>query len=98
MSVPTRAEVESMVRARLADDPAFRASLMENPRAVLSALLGLEIPDAVNVEVHEESLAHVHLVIPAAEGDGEVSDDELELVAGGACWSNVGGSPGYLPG
>ena len=87
-----------MVRDRLADDPEFRAALLADPRAALSALLGLDLPDAVNVEVHEEPLAYVHLVIPAAEGDGEVSEDELEMVAGGACWSNVGGGPSFLPG
>lgn len=90
MNIPTRAEVDALVRERLNSDSEFRAALLADPRAALSALLGLDLPDAVSVEVHEESLAHVHLVIPAADGDGEISEDELEMVAGGACWTNCG--------
>lgn len=90
MNIPTRAEVDALVRERLNSDSEFRAALLADPRAALSALLGLDLPGAVSVEVHEESLAHVHLVIPAADGDGEISEDELEMVAGGACWTNCG--------
>ena len=83
MGVPSRAEVEALVSEQLASDPAFRAELLADPRAALSALLGVAIPDSVVIEVHEESLAHFHLVIPHAEEARDISDAELELVAGG---------------
>ena len=83
MSVASRAEVETMVSERLAGDPAFRSQLLADPRAALSELLGVAIPDSVVIEVHEESLAHFHLVIPNSEEARDISDEELELVAGG---------------
>lgn len=88
MGVPTRAEVDAAVRQRLASDPDFRSQLLADPRSALSSLLGVGIPESVAVDVHEESLAHVHLVIPAGDGDGEISEDELEMVAGGVCWAD----------
>ncbi len=94
MSIPTRAELDALVRDHLANDPSFRAELVADPRAAVSKLLGLALPDAVQVEVHEETLTHIHLVIPTQSASGEISDDDLELVAGGQmCWGNCGDVP-----
>lgn len=88
MSIPTRAEVQAQIAQRLAEDPAFREALLEDPRSAVSAVVGFEIPEAVTISVHEESLTDVHIVIPAAAGD-EVSEEDLELVSGGVCWSDT---------
>lgn len=91
MAIPTRAEVDQMIRERLASDPDFRGAMLADPRGTLSALVGIELPEAIDVEVHEESLTHLHITLPAADLAGaELSDDSLEMVAGGACWSNCG--------
>lgn len=87
MAIPTRAELDALVRDRLASDPDFRAALLADPRATLSELVGITIPDAVTVTVHEESLTDIHLVLPAPRAlGGEIAEDDLELVAGGVCW------------
>ncbi len=88
MGIPTRADVDAMVREKLATDPDFREALLADPRGTLSALVGINLPDVVAVSVHEESLTSIHLVLPAVTGSGELADDELELAAGGACWTN----------
>jgi len=88
MSIPTRAELDSLVHDALANDPAFRHALLADPRAAVSKLLGLALPDAVRIDVHEETLTHIHLVIAASVACGEMSDDDLEQVAGGVCWGN----------
>lgn len=91
MSFPTRREVDGLVARALAEDPQFRTNLLADPRGALSALIGVPIPAAVNVVVHEESLTDIHLVIPAAADNDALSDSDLELVAGGAsCWDNCG--------
>ena len=86
MSVPTRSEVESIIAERIAADPSFRDSLTADPRAVLSEIVGFDVPQNVQVILHEESLTQIHLTIPASEN---LSDADLELVAGGG-W---GGPP-----
>ena len=70
-------------------DPAFKALGLRDPRAAVQEALGLDLPDSLNVVVVEDTLAKVHLVLPAgplADGEmcnGELSDEELALVAGG---------------
>jgi hypothetical protein len=81
MAVPTRAKVEAIIAERIAADPAFRDTLLADPRAVLSEVVGFDIPDNVQVVLHEESLTQIHLTIPASPA---LSDADLELVAGGA--------------
>ena len=92
MAVPTRSEVEAMIAGRIAADPGFRDTLLADPRAVLSEVVGFDIPESVQVVLHEESLTQIHLTIPAGEN---LSDADLELVAGAGwghsgCNSNVG--------
>lgn len=91
MAIPTRPEVTEMINRKLAEDPAWRQQLLADPRAALSELVGMDIPEAVRIEVHEESFTSLHVVLPAVAPDGELSEDDLELVAGGgACWDNCG--------
>lgn len=89
MAIPTRADVDALIRERLASDPDFREQLLADPRGTVSALVGIDLPDVVTVSVHEESLTHLHVVLPAVPAGSELSDEDLELVAGGAvCWAD----------
>jgi hypothetical protein len=84
MEMLSRGEAEQRIRAEA--DPAFRAELLADPRKALESELGVQIPESVSVQVHEESMSEVHLVLPAAQED--LSDADLELVAGGAGWAD----------
>ena len=85
MAVPTRSEVEAIIAERIAANPGFRDTLLADPRAVLSEVIGFDIPETVQVVLHEDSLTQIHLTIPSSD---ELADDDLELVAGGVCWSD----------
>lgn len=54
-----------------------------------------DIPEYVQVILHEESLTQIHLTLPAAEA---LTDDDLELVAGGGTWLPGQGDVGDLAG
>jgi hypothetical protein len=94
MAVPTRTEVEALIAERIAADPAFRETLLADPRGVLSQILGFDIPESVQVVLHEESLTQIHLTVPSSEA---LSDADLELVAGGVCWSDTCGTTCIAP-
>jgi hypothetical protein len=84
MAVPTRTEIEAMIAENVANDPTYRDRLLADPRGVVGELLGMDLPPSISVILHEESLTHIHLTIPATDA---LSEDDLELVAGG-CWSH----------
>lgn len=76
-----RHEAEVMIAERIASDPGFRDRLLADPRAVLSEMVGFDIPDSVEVVLHEASLTQIHLTIPSVHG---LADADLDLVSGGA--------------
>jgi hypothetical protein len=81
-------DFEAQVIARAVQDPAYRARLLADPRAVF-AELGLSVPPEVKIEAVEETAGQYYLVLPALERAGRhagaaLSDAELEHVAGGA--------------
>ena len=79
----TRGGIQDKV-AQKATDPAFRKSLMANPKASLEKVLGAEIPKGVNVKVLEESADTYYVVLPHTTKEGaELDDASLEKVAGG---------------
>jgi Nitrile hydratase, alpha chain len=78
-------ELEAQVLAQAVQDPAFRARLLAEPKAVF-AELGLSIPPAIQIQVLQETAEQYYLVLPAAaerRAGASLSDADLEQVAGG---------------
>jgi hypothetical protein len=80
-------------------DEAFRERLKANPRAVLRES-GVEVPDRIEIRVIQNTPEAVYLMLPPAKrprpASGELTDKELERVAGGCdygdtCWSDACG-------
>ena len=81
-----RAEVERRLIQRSLEDEEFRQSLLDDPRAAIEQELGDQLPESIEVRAVEESAQTIYLVLPSASRvsqGGELSDQELETVAGG---------------
>jgi hypothetical protein len=82
-----RAEVERRLVQRSLQDEDFRQRLLDDPKGTLEQELGRGLPAGVEVRVVQESADTIYLVLPSASalGDqgGELSEEELEAVAGG---------------
>ena len=75
-------------------DEAVKARFLADPKAVL-AEHGMTVPDQIGIEASEDTDLHINLTIPAApDGNGELSDGELNAVAGGI--SVPGGAPSFM--
>jgi hypothetical protein len=81
----TREGVENELAVKGWNDPAFMEKLKTDPKAVLAEEYGVQMPDNVSVTVIEETPTNLYIRIPPNPSDLELSDEQLELVAGGEC-------------
>lgn len=81
------AQMNTVVIAKALTDAAYRAALLEDPRAVVEREFGVALPAGFTLEV-VEAKADSHVIVlpyaPAVGADGELSDADLEAVAGGS--------------
>ncbi len=82
-----RSEFERKLIIKAWEDEAFRQELLANPKAVYAKEAGRELPDNLKIEVIDEPAGVIKIVLPpnpvTAEVEQELSDEELEAVAGG---------------
>jgi hypothetical protein len=82
---PTKGQFESILVQRAWNDSAFADQLRKDPKAALTSMLsthGGEIPPGKNVRVAFEQADECVISIPAGAAE-ELTDEELEAVAGG---------------
>lgn len=63
------------------EDSAFRQQLVSDPKNAIQQALGIDLPEGIQVHVHESDMNTIHLSIPP----GELDEEQLEAVAAGRC-------------
>lgn len=76
----TQAELRAQIIAKAGEDEAFRSQLLADPKAAVASVIDIDLPDALSVQVHEESATSFHLVLPST---GRMTEEELGQVFGG---------------
>lgn len=77
--------IQTQITARSLKDATFRQEMLTDPKAVLAREYNVQVPEHITVRVIEEQPDTLSLVVPPALSDvEELSDADLEAVAGGA--------------
>jgi hypothetical protein len=83
-SIDTRFDLGKRLIVKAWKDPAFKESILKDPKGLLETQLGGTLPAQVKIYVHEEDSDTLHLCIPLAPSNvAELSDEDLARVAGG---------------
>ena len=81
------AESSERMRKALTDkaveDAEFRQLLVGDPKAAINQEFGIEIPDYINVVVHESTMQDLHLTLPPTSYD--LNEEQLEAISAGLC-------------
>lgn len=75
------------MQKKAAEDETFRKAMLANPNKAISEFIGQEIPAdfRINVVEFDPSYQFTFLMPPT----NELTDEELDTMAAGACWWNI---------
>jgi hypothetical protein len=91
-------QLEAQLISRCWQDANFKKRLLADPRSTIEGALSLKLPSGMKVRVQEEAPDTLTLILPARPlAGGELSDAELEQVAGGRMPLGFVPAPPYTP-
>jgi hypothetical protein len=80
----TRRDLETALIERCWKDPAFKKAVLSDPKGMLEQHLGQKLPTQLRILIHDEDANTLHFTLPPAPSNlTELSDEDLERVAGG---------------
>lgn len=77
----TVGELSARLTERASVDGDFRSRLLSDPKAAVQEELGVEVPDEVAIQVHENDMQTVHVALPATD----LAEEQLEAISAGRC-------------
>jgi Nitrile hydratase, alpha chain len=84
MQPPSHRDLETALIEKCWKDPDFKNEVVKDPKGMLERHIGQKLPANLKVFIHEEDANSLHFALPPTPSNAtELSDDELEKVAGG---------------
>ena len=79
-------DMRAHLTAKAAEDSAFRAQLVADPKGVMNQEFGITVPDHIDIVVHESDVRTVHLALPP---DPVMDEEQLEAISAGLCCCGI---------
>ncbi len=79
----SRGEMRDLLAKFSTENADYRAAVINDPKKIIEAQFQLSVPDGVTLKVVEDSAETINIVLPPNQAGGELSDADLEAVAGG---------------
>lgn len=80
----TKHDLETRLIEKCWKDPQFRKEVLADPKGTFERHLGRPLPADLKIVIHEDSANTINLALPPTPTNAaELSDDDLEKVAGG---------------
>ncbi|HLL84841.1 MAG TPA: NHLP leader peptide family RiPP precursor [Longimicrobium sp.] len=83
MPADNRSQLLTDILSRAASDRTFRVALLNEPASTIQTAFGVQVPQNYRLKFIERGAADSLIVLPDLVAAGELTDDELEDVAGG---------------
>jgi hypothetical protein len=78
----TRGEMQDLVSKFASENPAYRQALMTDAKGTIEKQFNISLGSAT-VQAVSDTASKFHVVVPHVPAEGELSDADLERVAGG---------------
>ncbi len=79
-AMTTAEEMRRKLTEKAFEDLDFRQQLMADPKAVIHQEFGIEVPDSLNIHVHQSDKNTFHLALPAGP---QLDEEQLDQIAAG---------------
>ena len=87
----TRGEVQDLLAKFAIENPKYREALINEPKSIVERQLNTSLGN-VQVKAVVETANTMYVVVPYVASEGELSDADLEKVAGGFMDHNISAS------
>jgi len=97
MSAITRGEIQDLLNKFSGGNPRYREQLLKDPKAVIEKQFNTTLPAGLHVKAIVEAPDTIFVVVPYVPKQGaELSDNALEMVAGGFKDNNCNNARGGI--
>ena len=79
----SRGAIQDLVSKFAVDNPKYRDALIKNPKAIVERQLNTQLPKEIKIKAAVETADTAYVVVPYIAKEGELSDADVEKVAGG---------------
>ncbi len=83
-----RKQILNSILTKASEDAEFRSALLADPSSAIGREFEIDVPDSINIVVHENDSNTVHLTLPARPMI--LDEGDLAQVSAGACLTGTG--------